>query len=239
MKKVISILLTLTVIICSVSFTVPAYAATKSIKSVINSSKTWCEVGIKNMGVLTSYKFGKNNKVTIIYSDLEKTTKKTVKYKISKNKIKFSYNMNSYKLKSTISTINGSNLLKATTITDDVKDVELLDKGSFRQRADTEVVTNFENSSWNAPSIKKEYPAAQKLIVEPFEDTSTNAYLDIPNRHINFYCVTNTVNTIKMQSKNLQDTYIIEKTSSPNKMKVFIFKNGGNKYATETWTKAK
>ena len=85
MKKVISIFLALTVIICSLSLSVPAYAASKSIKSVVTSSKTWCDVGRENGGNTTEYKFAKNNKVTIINSDLAETVKKTVKYKISKN----------------------------------------------------------------------------------------------------------------------------------------------------------
>lgn len=239
MKKVISIFLALTVIICLLSLSVPAYAASKSIKSVVTSSKTWCDVGRENGGNTTEYKFTKNNKVTIINSDLAQTVKKTVKYKISKNKITFTYNMYSYKYKSTISMIDGSNLLKITTTSDDIKYVTLLDKGSFKQRSNTKVMKNFEDSSWKAPSLKKKFSSSENLVVDPADGTDINAYFDTSEDYIEFYGVTNTVNTIKLQNYDYQDVYIIEKTSSPNKMKIFIFKNGSNKYTTETWTKVK
>lgn len=237
MKKVISIFLALTVIICSLSLSVPAYAASKSIKSVVTSSKTWCDVGRENGGNITEYKFTKNNKVTITNFDAAETIKKTVKYKISKNKITFTYNMYSYKYKSTVSMISGSNLLKINTISDDIKYVTLLDKGSFKQRSNTKVMKNFEDSSWKTPSMKKKFSSNENLVVDPSDDTDISAYFDTSDGYIEFYGITNTVNTIKLQSYDYQEVYIIEKTSSTNKMKVFIFKNGSNKYTTETWTK--
>ena len=210
MKKVISIFLALTVIICSLSLSVPAYAASKSIKRVVTSSKTWCDVGRENGGNITEYKFSKNNKVTITNFDAAETIKKTVKYKISKNKI-----------------------------SDDIKYVTLLDKGSFKQRSNTKVMKNFEDSSWKTPSMKKKFSSNENLVVDPSDDTDISAYFDTSDGYIEFYGITNTVNTIKLQSYDYQEVYIIEKTSSSNKMKVFIFKNGSNKYTTETWTKVK
>lgn len=238
-KRVISVFLSLTILICSISIGATAFAGTKSIKSVINSSKTWTDIGKDDDDLLTVYKFGKDKKVTVIVSNVAETRKRTVKYKISKNKIKFSYNLDSCMYNITLSIIEGSNLLKATQTTDDTKYVTLLDKGRFTQSADTKLMKNIGNSSWNAPSLKKKYSSFQKLVVYQLDGTYINGYIKTANGNISFYGVTNTRNTIKLQINENPDTYIIERMSNSNKLKVFIFKNASNKYTTETWTKIK
>lgn len=238
MKKLISTLLAIMVVICSLSVANVAFAASKNVKTVATSTKVWSEINRESSDCTFQYKFAKNKKVTVVITVNDRVTKKTVKYTVSKNVIKFSYKFNSLTHKCSITTINNSNLLKIVDTTKYGKYVTLIAKGNLTYGENTAIVSRLDNTYWSSPSLRKANPTFQCLVVHEFSDGAADCYIAVNHGGLDGWCLARTKDTAVFTYENSNDLYIIEKTSNPNKMNAFLFKNNGNKFTLEKWTRA-